>query len=543
MSMTVASHVNLDTLNRLDANKTYFLSSTTGQVKEASLWMRFKCAIGVSSARQKVANLVDAIKASLLTAAGQTGNATLDTDIKTIDLKSMVKGSVIKDIASRFSVANSDTIVKNDALRVAKQVGNQVATKLALQLFGIGRTEVVGSIVQHALKPLAEDVKHLPMREVRDDNGNTKTVLDREQLSLKMLTAAENAEKLIKSIANNQRLGTPNIDKHYAKHIIDTLFNKDGTRNENTVDNLKTPGQVRVDVAFKFGVEENASFQHSARQTLIDHGIDPEKKVADILKLCGGDKELEELVLNKVPELCVNSNQFLRTEAKTQAMVNNIKEALTEMREVAKDFPGCSNSLKSAVELLGSSTIPKGFFRRIANIVQDTKLDKFAKLNSTSSAFQLYEGLEQVRLLIDRMFQEIDVVKTFEGAGEEEVGGPHMNAARAITVAMALAKAGPGLTARMPNIINGTEFQKMSSAMSSMFNDLNAGMVIPGVNSNALGKEILNRQGVASSFLQGCVGEALGIEIPEVPDIQIDTHEDSIGYMVSLLGKAVDAAS
>lgn len=534
MSMTVASHVNLDTLNRLDTNKTYFLSSTTGQVKEASFWMRFKCAIGVSSARQKVANLVDAIKSSLLSAAGQTGNVSLDTDIKTIDLKSMVKGSVIKDIASRFSVANSDTIVKNDALRVAKQVGNQVAAKLALRLFGIGPTEVVGSIVQHALKPIADDIENLPMR-----NG----VLNKELLTLKMTVAADEAEKLIKSIANNQRLGTPNIDKHYAKHIIDTLFNKDGTRNENTVDDLKTPGQVKVDIAFKFGVEENASFQHGARQTLIDHGIDPEKKVADILKLCGGDKELEELVLNKVPELCVNSNQFLRTEAKTQAMVNNIKEALAEMREVAKDFPGCSNSLKSAVELLGSSPIPKGFFRRIANIVQDTKLDKFAKLNSTSSAFQLYEGLEQVRLLIDRMFQEIDVVKTFEGAGEEEVGGPHMNAARAITVALALAKAGPGLTARMPNIINGTEFQKMSSAISSMFNDLHAGMVIPGVNSNALGKEILNRQGVVSSFLQGCVGEALGIEIPEVPDIQIDTHEDSIGYMVNLLGKAVDAAS
>lgn len=534
MSMTVASHVNLDTLNQLDANKTYFLSSTTGQVKEASLWMRFKCAIGVSSARQKVANLVDAIKASLLTAAGQTGNATLDTDIKTIDLKSMVKGSVIKDIAKRFSVANSETMLRNEAAKVARQVGTQVAATLAVRLFGIGRTEVVGSIVQHALKPLADDIENLPMR-----NG----ALDKELLALKMTVAADEAEKLIKSIANDQRLGIANIDKHYAKHIIDTLFNKDGTRNENTVDDLKTPIQVKVDIAFKFGVEENASFQHGARETLISKGIDPEKKVADILQLCGGDKELEELVLNKVPELCVNSNQFLRTEEKTKAMVNNIKEAMAEMREVAKDFPGCSNSLKSAVELLGSSPIPKGLFRRIANIVQDAKLDKFASLNCTSSAFQIYEGLEQVRLLVDRMIQEIDVIKTFEDAGEEEAGGPHMNAARAITISLALAKAGPGLTARMPNIINGTEFQKMSSAMSCMLNDLNDGMVIPGVNSNAIGKEVLERQGITSSFLQGCVGEALEIEIPEVPDIKIDPQEDSIGYMVNLLSKAVDEAT
>ena len=528
MSMTVASHVNLDTLNRLDANKTYFLSSTTGQVKEASLWMRFKCAIGVSSARQKVANLVDAIKSSLLSAAGQTGNATLDTDIKTIDLKSMVKGSVIKDIASRFSVANSETIVKNDAMRVAKQVGNQVAAKLALKLFGIGRTEVVGSIVQHALKPIADDIENLPMR-----NG----VLNKELLTLKMTVAADEAEKLIKSIANNQRLGTPNIDKHYAKHIIDTLFNKDGTRNEKTVDDLKTPGQVRVDVAFKFGVEENASFQHTARQTLLDHGIDPEKKVADILNLCGGDKELEE------PELCVTSNRFLRSEAKTQAMVNNLKEAMAEIREVAKDFPGCTNVLKNAVEMLGSAPIPKGLFRKIATVVQNTRLDKLAGLNCTSSAFQLYEGLEQLRLLLDQMGREINVVKEFEDAGEEEVGGPHINSAKVITIALALNKSGPGLTARMPNIINGTEFQKMSSAMSSMVNDLHAGMVLPGVKSNSIAKDILETQGMISSFLQGCVEQTLGIEIPEVPDIPIDTHEDSIGYMVDLLGKAVDAAT
>lgn len=107
MPLNVATNVNIDTLRNLEADKTYFLSSTTGQIKEASLWMRFKCAIGVQSARQKVANLVEAVRTTLLDAAGKTGDdAKLDTDIRTVSLKSMVKGSVIKDIASRFSVAN-----------------------------------------------------------------------------------------------------------------------------------------------------------------------------------------------------------------------------------------------------------------------------------------------------------------------------------------------------------------------------------------------------------------------------------------------------
>ena len=174
---------------------------------------------------KKALALVDAVKASLLTAAGQTGNATLDTDIKAVDLKSMVKGSVIKDIAGRFSTANSETILKYDAAKVAKSVGKQVAAKLSTRMFGIGKTDVVGSIVAHALKPMIDDPARLPMKETRDAGGSVKTVLDKNLLEAQLTAAAADAEKLVKSIANDQRLGCPNIDQNYAKHIIATLFN------------------------------------------------------------------------------------------------------------------------------------------------------------------------------------------------------------------------------------------------------------------------------------------------------------------------------
>ena len=541
MSMSVAPHVNLDTLNRLDANKQYFLSSTTGQVKEASIWMRFKCAIGVASARQKVANLVDAVKASLLTAAGQTGNATLDTDIKTVDLTSMVKGSVIKDIAGRFSTANSETILKYDAAKVAKSVGNQVAAKLSIRMFGIGKTDVVGSIVAHALKPMIDDPARLPMKETRDAGGNVKTVLDRNLLEAQLTAAAADAEKLVKSIASDQRLGCPNIDQNYAKHIIATLFNPDGTRNDKTVGDLKTPGQVKVDIAFKFDKTQNVSFERETYRTLKANNIDPEKKIADILKLCDGDKELEELMLEKVPELCVNSNQYLRTEEKTRAMVANIKEAFAEIREVAKDFPGCAASLKGAIASLGSSPIPKGLFRNIANIVKDAKLDKFSSLTSLSSADEIYEGIEQVRVAMQKVIDGIDITKAFEDAGEDEVGGPHMNAARVTTVALALAKAGPGLLARLPNIINGTEFQKMSSTVFMFMADLENGFALPDISDNAAAKDILDNHGLMSSFLQACVEDGLGITLPSVPQIEVNPQEDAVSYMLDTLKASVEA--
>ena len=85
MKIEAAPNVTLDSINALEANKHYFLSSTTGQIKEASIWMRMKCAIGIGSARTKVNNLVDAVKATLLERAGKSGDAALDAAILEID--------------------------------------------------------------------------------------------------------------------------------------------------------------------------------------------------------------------------------------------------------------------------------------------------------------------------------------------------------------------------------------------------------------------------------------------------------------------------
>ncbi len=104
--------MNINTLKNLDSGKMYFLSSTTGEVKEASLWMRMKCAMGDKSARQKVANLVDAVRTSLLNAAGSTQDEKLDTAINGISLTGMVKGSDLISIAGNFSKVNAQKIVK-----------------------------------------------------------------------------------------------------------------------------------------------------------------------------------------------------------------------------------------------------------------------------------------------------------------------------------------------------------------------------------------------------------------------------------------------
>ena len=69
------SGITLDTLRSLDANKTYYLANSTGQIKEAGLWQKFKCRFGFGDGQEKVRKLIDAVRVSLLTASGETDNA------------------------------------------------------------------------------------------------------------------------------------------------------------------------------------------------------------------------------------------------------------------------------------------------------------------------------------------------------------------------------------------------------------------------------------------------------------------------------------
>ena len=80
--LTTMSNITLDTIRSLDANKTYYLANSTGQIKEAGAWQKFKCYFGIGDARQKVQKLIDQVKVALLAASHESDNAALAADIK-----------------------------------------------------------------------------------------------------------------------------------------------------------------------------------------------------------------------------------------------------------------------------------------------------------------------------------------------------------------------------------------------------------------------------------------------------------------------------
>ena len=47
--------LNIDTIRSLDASKTYYIANSTGEIKEAGVWQKFKCFFGIGDGRDRPA--------------------------------------------------------------------------------------------------------------------------------------------------------------------------------------------------------------------------------------------------------------------------------------------------------------------------------------------------------------------------------------------------------------------------------------------------------------------------------------------------------
>ena len=112
-------------LTQLDASKDYYLSNTTGTIKEADFWQKFKCFTGWGDGRAKVARLADAIKTALLADAAIKNEAKLTTELDGLDKSRSLSGTSLRQIASRFKADHAQAIATSDACRMAETIADK----------------------------------------------------------------------------------------------------------------------------------------------------------------------------------------------------------------------------------------------------------------------------------------------------------------------------------------------------------------------------------------------------------------------------------
>ena len=120
-------NISLDTLSRLSANRTYYLSDE-GTIKTTGLFQWFKCVTGLGDGRAKAQRLAQAVKQSLLASAGIANDATLNSDIERFNGATYsLSGSSLRDIATRFKTAHSKAIDNNEGYRKAYAIAEEAA--------------------------------------------------------------------------------------------------------------------------------------------------------------------------------------------------------------------------------------------------------------------------------------------------------------------------------------------------------------------------------------------------------------------------------
>ena len=96
--------IDTSTLLRLDPNKSYYLSNTTGEIKEAGVIQWLRCKLGIGGGRAKAAALAERVKSALLAEASINNDFVLEDQISRLDTKQSLSGSRLRTIASRFSI-------------------------------------------------------------------------------------------------------------------------------------------------------------------------------------------------------------------------------------------------------------------------------------------------------------------------------------------------------------------------------------------------------------------------------------------------------
>ena len=118
--------INATTLQNLDPNRSYYLSSTTGEIKRAGFVQWFKCFFGVGDGRAKAAALAAKVKEALLADGQVESDAILDSDIRGLDTTRSLSGVELRGIASRFRASHTEAVGRADARRAAETIADEL---------------------------------------------------------------------------------------------------------------------------------------------------------------------------------------------------------------------------------------------------------------------------------------------------------------------------------------------------------------------------------------------------------------------------------
>ncbi|WP_406040306.1 hypothetical protein [Succinimonas sp.] len=397
--------ISLDALNNLENNSSYYLSDK-GEVKKAGFIQRFKCFFNIGDSRKRVANLLSEIKKSLIASAENAETVALNRDLSSQSTK-YVTGSDIKELVERFKVLNDTEIAKTSAKNILSDMVNKVTNSETSPLNfqeNDPKLPVESSVLRDFLMEGNYNyLKNLPIKQrettVINEDGNPENkkyqTLDTEKVEEYFKKDLELRTSLLKDIVKSKKLN--NLSPRYLSYINDTLFNKNGTRNEFPVKDLKNPDEVLKDLFYK-------------RLSKSKNDPDIQKNIDFIIKECQKDPDLQDIVENDSCYYRLADKGRLKSDEKTSSNIENLKACLKKAKELSDGNKKIFNQYKKLLIEKGLKIKPD-LLTSIANQSKTMPLDKLRALNGKSSVKEIHDAMKQIHDNIETICASEDISK------------------------------------------------------------------------------------------------------------------------------------
>ena len=267
--------------------------------------------------------------------------------IKELDVDSGVKAADIKTLLADFKQANQNKILSNQAKKIANEQINATLKYLCKSNSQIIKTPELKELFLRACKPLIDnpDVKDTP-------NGK---VIERQELVTHLFEKIDALQKDLALILSKQGENF-NITGGYAKYLEKNLFDENGNRIENGIENVKDPKSALIDMI-------NSAIKDTEENTQLI------KRNAEYLaNQLNKDPDLDEIILKHNTSFIRNTGGVPRSIEKIQQSIDSLTTNLKEIQEL-KQFS--KNGYKSAVNSLynlGVKGFPKGLITVLKNL-------------------------------------------------------------------------------------------------------------------------------------------------------------------------------
>lgn len=382
--------VNIENISKLQNDSSYYLSDS-GEIKKSGLLTKIKCFFNIGHSRERVSNLVNAIKNTLVNSTGGRGEADLTKEIKNIDIKRGIEGSVIKEFAQNFRAKNKDSIIKYQAERTAKELVNHAIDDLDVN--SSSKVKKSDSLRKLLLQAVCKDYKNPP---IRQNDGHDE--VDLVKLKIAVNSKLNSISRSLVDISRSDTLGCPDITGDYVDYLKDVLLAGDKPVDDLDISKLKSPDDAFSERIINDICEKKPEQIDSCKQA-----------VELIIRECKAAPDLRDILMDNARSIIERGNS-IRTLQSIQEKVDAIKGNLNDFRTLSLTNPQMLEYGKSVLNQAKGKSISPGFINSLFEYISSADLSVISKINSKSSASEIQKAVLKLNSILQNAFDGKTVI-------------------------------------------------------------------------------------------------------------------------------------